>query len=284
MRLEIDQRARRVLALIPRRRVYSVIELGLLALLAVQGARLAWMIVTPIGPLGDWRAPLPGGGTSGAAMLRSFDPFFRLEPTQAQGQAAAVTSLPLVLFGTRTDGATGRGSAIIGAPDGEQKSYVVGEEIAPGVTLKAVAFDHVTLSRGGADEDLFIDQSGGGATPLADGTAPETSGVLGGPASGAAARGTPVTLARLRAEIGFIPRIEGGRVTGLVVRPQGAGAAFRQIGLVEGDIVTQIGGRPVSGQADLDQLASQFAKGGNLSLTVERGAEQLPIVVTVAPQ
>lgn len=282
MRLEIDQRARRVLALIPRRRVYSIVELALLALLAIQCARLAWTIVTPVGPLGDWRAPLPGGGGSGAAMLRSFDPFFRLEPTAAQGQAATVTALPLVLFGTRTNGATGRGSAIIGAPDGEQKSYAVGDEVAPGVTLKAVAFDHVTLSRGGADEDLFIDQSGGAATSATADGAPGS--VLDANAGNGSGRAAPISLARLKAEIGFIPRVDGGRVTGLVVRPQGAGTAFRQIGLVEGDIVTQIGGRPVSGAADLDQLASQFAKGGNLSLLVERGAEQLPIVVTVAPQ
>lgn len=284
MRLEIDQRARRVLALIPRRRVYTIVELALLALLAVQCARLAWAIVTPVGPLGDWRAPLPGGGGSGAAMLRSFDPFFRLEPTAVQGQPSTVTALPLVLFGTRTDGATGRGSAIIGAPDGEQKSYAVGDEVAPGVTLKAVAFDHVTLSRGGADEDLFLDQSGGGAAG-APATGDAASGsVLDSGAGNGSGRAAPISLARLKAEIGFIPRVDGGRVTGLVVRPQGAGTAFRQIGLVEGDIVTQIGGRPVSGPADLDQLASQFAKGGNLSLTVERGAEQLPIVVTVAPQ
>lgn len=281
MRLEIDQRARRVLSLLPRRSVYTILELLLIAVLAVQGARLVWAIITPVGPLGDWRASLPGGGGSGAAMLRSFDPFFRLEPTQAQGQAATVTSLPMILFGTRTDGASGRGSAIIASADGQQQSYSIGEEVAPGVTLKAVAFDHVTLSRGGADEDLYIDQSGGTGQTVGTGAAPESSSVLNGaPGTGTA----PVTLARLKAEIGFIPRIDGGKITGLVVRPQGSGTIFRQVGLVEGDIVTQIGGRTVSGQADLDQLAGQFAKGGNLSLTVERGAERLPLVVTLAAQ
>lgn len=282
MRLEIDQRARRMLAMLPVRRVYSVIELLLLAALAVQGARLVWMVATPVGPLGDWRATLPGGGESGAAMLRGFDPFFRLEAAPG-GQPATVTSLALVLFGTRTDGATGRGSAIIAASDGEQKAYTIGDEVAPGVTLKQVAFDHVTLSRGGVDEDLFIDQSVGAATTASTVGAPETSSVLNGMPT-AAAGAAPITPAKLRAEVGFIPRVEGGKVTGLVVRPQGSGAIFRQIGLIEGDIVTQIAGRPVNGQADLDQLAAQFTKGGNLSLTIERGAEQLPLVVALSGQ
>src|SRR3546814_14461007 len=54
---------------------------------------------------------------------------------------------------------TGRGSAIVGTPDGEQRSFAVGEEIVPGVTLLAVNFDSVTISRGGTAEQMFLDQS-----------------------------------------------------------------------------------------------------------------------------
>jgi general secretion pathway protein C len=35
----------------------------------------------------------------------------------------------------------------------------VGDEIAAGATLKAVAIDHVVLDRGGAEEVLYLDQS-----------------------------------------------------------------------------------------------------------------------------
>jgi general secretion pathway protein C len=89
-------------------------------------------------------------------MLGSFDPFFRL--SGAAGPVM-VTSLNLKLYGIRQDQVSGRGSAIIAGSDGQQRSIGVGEEIEPGVTLKSVDFDSVTISRGGADEQLFMDQS-----------------------------------------------------------------------------------------------------------------------------
>ncbi|GAA3263278.1 hypothetical protein GCM10020258_28470 [Sphingomonas yabuuchiae] len=137
--------------------VYSVAELALMAVLAVQGARLLWVIVTPVSPLGEWRPLAPAIAGSPAAILEGFDPFFRLQGQQAA--PAAVTTLQLTLFGTRLDEASGRGSAILAGPDGVQRSVSVGEEIQPGVTLKAVAFDHITIDRGGATEDLYLDQS-----------------------------------------------------------------------------------------------------------------------------
>jgi general secretion pathway protein C len=88
----------------------------------------------------------------------------------------------------------------------------------------------------------------------------------------------------MRSEIGFIPRIDDGKITGLSVRPQGSGSIFRQIGLKEGDVVTQLAGRPVSGAGDIDVLSGQFAKGGALSISVERGTEVLPLTITLAGQ
>ena len=291
MRLKLDARARRWLRRIPVVNVYSVAELVLMGALAVQCARFVWVVATPVGPVGDWRpagVTLPG---SPAAILNQFDPFFRLNAPQAG--PATVTPLQLTLFGIRLDEATGRGSAIVAGADGVQKSVAVGEEIQPGVTLKAVAFDHITLDRAGTAEDLFLDQSdappanaaipGGAAAAGTDfgsraaGAAP----VLGGgpaPAGG----GTGLAIGQLRQEIGFIPRIDGGRVSGLVVRPQGSGAAFRQAGLREGDVVTAIGGRAVSGSGDLDRIATDYAGGGNVPITVERGQQTLALAITIA--
>lgn len=288
MRLKFDARARRILRRLPVVNVYSVAELLLLAGLAAQGARLVWTVLTPVAPLGDWRpAALVVPGLPGS-ILAGFDPFFRLQAT-APGPAV-VTSLSLTLFGTRIDEASGRGSAIIAGPDGVQNSIAVGAEIQPGVTLKSVAFDHVTVSRGGTDEDLFLVQgdtvpaspeaTGGGGAP--GGFTPPfvQSPGMAPPPPGAAGNG--VAIGQLRSEIGFIPRIDAGRVSGLVVRSQGTGAAFRQAGLRDGDVVTSIGGRPVTGQGDLDRVTADFAKGGNIPITVERGTNTLPLAITIA--
>ena len=51
-----------------------------------------------------------------------------------------------------------------------------------------------------------------------------------------------------------------------------------------GDIVTALGGRPVTGQGDVQRLSRDFADGGTIPLTVERGGQTLPLSVTVAPK
>jgi len=278
MRLMMDARARRILRRLPRVNVYSVAELALMALVATQGARLVWAVVTPVSPVGEWRpleVALPGGA---ADVLGSFDPFFRLSAGQAP--AAAVTSLQLTLFGTRLDEAMGRGSAIVAGPDGVQKSITVGEEVAPGVTLKSVAFDHVTLDRGGTTEDLFLDQSSSVTPVQPDGSAAATAPP--GAPPGATANAGQIA-AQIRNEIGFIPRIDDGRVSGLVVRSQGSGGLFQRSGLRDGDVVTAIGGRPVNGPGDIERVAADFSAGGNIPVTVERGGQTLPLGIPVTP-
>ena len=65
--------------------------------------------------------------------------------------------------------------------------------------------------------------------------------------------------------------------------PGGTGAVFRAAGLQDGDVVTSIGGRPVSGAGDLDRIVKDFQGGGNIPLTVERGNQTLPLAIPVAP-
>lgn len=130
------------------------IGIGLI-LLGVQLSRLALATFTPAGPLGH---PVSSGSAAAAEKIAlRFDPFFRAEATQAG--AAMVTGLPLKLYGTRQDFATGRGSAIIATPDGVQSSFAVGDAVMPGARLVVVAGDHVEIERSGARERLYLDQS-----------------------------------------------------------------------------------------------------------------------------
>lgn len=292
MRLVLDARARAILRRLPVTTVYTGVELVLIAVLALQCARLVYAVVTPVGPVGIWRPEqgvIPG---SPQALLRGFDPFFRVSGGDAAGPAA-VTTLQLTLYGTRIDEAQGGGSAIIAGADGVQQSIGVGQEISPGVILKAVAFDHVSIERGGRSEDLFITQAEQApapavvpaGAPLVGGAAPPASaGAPPPPLSEATPSPQGISAAQVRSDIGFIPRIDGGKVSGLTVRSQGSGAAFRAAGLRDGDIVTQIGGRPVSGQADLERLGPQLARGGAISLLVERGGQVVPLTLTIAGQ
>ena len=275
MRLALDSRTRILLRRVPRTNVYTLAELGLLTLLAVQCARLAWALLTPVGPVGDWQPPAVARTTQpSAAMLGSFDPFFRL----AGGAGpVVVTSLSLKLFGVRQDSASGRGSAIIALPDGQQRSFAVGDEIMPGVRLDAVAFDNVTISRAGATEQLFMDQSQ--AAPAAPGSS------VPAPATGAPSLVAPppppmVTVPTVQVpqrssgladQIGLQPRMNGDRMTGVVLSPQGGGEAFRAAGLQPGDVLVSVGGQRITSADQVGALREQLAGGRGASVQVERG-------------
>ena len=250
-----------------RRFPYALVEGTLIALLAVQGARIFWTAVEPLGPFGH-----ASGGTArdtDTQILTHFDPFFRLS---GQSGTAVVTSLPVKLFGVRMDEATGRGSAIIATPDGVQSSFAVGDAIMPGITLKSVARDNVTIERGGVAEQLYLDQSVPAAVakpttpPLPSANVPTTT-----------------TAVALRTDIAFAPHLEKGVLTGLVVTPGGSGAAFRALGLQPGDVLTQINGQGFRSADDAARVLAALPASGPVTFGVERAGKPVTLTARVAP-
>lgn len=266
------------------REIWPMALAGLLGVLLVwQCVWLLWTLLTPLSPLGAWQpqAAVIASPAERRALFTSLDPFFR---SNAQGPAAAtVTSAGLTLFGINLNEATGGGSAIIAGEDGIQTSYAVGDEIAPGLKLAGVAFDHVLLDRGGARESLFLDQSGEAPVATPASPLPPPTPEIGAATGGASASGE-MTPAAIKAGVGFAPRTEEGRVTGIVVQPQGDGAAFRAAGLRPGDVIRSVGGRPIGSAADAAALANQLTPGARISLEVERGASVVPVAIFLSKQ
>jgi general secretion pathway protein C len=229
----------------------------LIMALAAQCARLVYATSVPIGVVGEWRPATIHGSATARSRAAGFDPFFRLATNP---QEAVVTSLALKLFGVRMDMATGRGSAIIATADGVQSSYAVGEEIEPGVTLKIVSFDNVTIDRGGVAEQIFLDQSVAAPVAQPNGAAP-----LAGDASGSSLLANSIEIA---------PRLENGKISGMTLNPKGDGALFKAAGLEPGDVLTAVNGKPVS---DGEDVRSSLAGGGTVSLEVERGGRRMTV-------
>ena len=248
---------------------WTLLELGLLALIALQCARLIWTALTPVGPLGEWRGTGTDRPLFSIATPGGFDPFFRL--SGAAGPVT-VTSLNLKLYGIRQDQASGRGSAIIAGSDGQQRSIGVGEEIEPGVTLKSVDFDSVTISRGGADEQLFMDQSQAPNTvapPPAPGTTPPSAPVV-QPSTSVEPGGPPIPPSKLYPDkVGMAPRMNGSKLTGVAVSPQGKGEGFRALGLAAGDVVVAVNGRRIQSMDQAEGMATQLGS-ARATLQVER--------------
>ncbi|MFM9978209.1 MAG: type II secretion system protein N [Sphingomonadaceae bacterium] len=272
MKLALDPRAMRWLRRVPGGTVYSVVEIALVALVAIVTARLLWVIVTPLGPVGDWRAARSSVAADPGVWAR-FDPFNRLGGAVGP---AVVTSLSVQLFGVRLDSATGQGSAILAGPDGVQQSFVVGDAIVAGVTLKAVRLDGVTLDRGGAEEQVYLDQSG--AAPVAaPGGLPDVVPAVAGP--GPAARPP----ARLAEAVAFAPYVQKGSVTGLVLQPQGDGEAFRAAGLQPGDVLKRVNGQPISGGTDVIGQLGSLAPDAPVKLEIERAGKSVSLTTKARP-
>ena len=249
-----------------------------------QSVSLLWTLIVPLSSFGMWQpqTAVIASPAERRALFISIDPFFR---SAGQGAATAtVTSAGLTLFGININEATGGGSAIIAGEDGIQNSYAVGDEIAPGLKLVGVAFDHVLLDRGGARESLFLDQSGDAATAGSGTPLPAPTPEIGSAPAGGGSPSGELSPEALKAGVGFTPRAEAGKVTGLVVQPQGDGAAFRAAGLRPGDVIRSVNGRPIGGAGDAASLAGQLVPGARVSLEVERGAGVVPIALFLTKQ
>lgn len=269
---------------------YDVTEAVLIVALAAAAVALFWTLVKPMGPVGRWQAVGSSVAAADPTILTRFDPFFRSAATGT----TAVTSLPLKLFGVRLDQAMGRGSAIIATPDGLQSSFAVGDEIVPGVRLKSVTFDSVTIDRSGASEQLFLDQSVGGSppvtgTPLPRGAPGQPSPAQGGTIPGAPmqapappTQGAPPNAQAIASGVNFAPRIEKGAVTGFVVGPKGTGDVFASTGLRQGDVVTQINGVGIRSVEDATKAVGAGIKLGQTTFTVDRGGKTTNVVSGVA--
>ena len=133
----------------------------------------------------------------------------------------------------------------------------------PGVILRSVAFDSVTIDRGGALEQVFLDQS---VPPRA---------VVGGaaPSPGAVAvpalPPSPIPGVSLSA-----PTANGVTVSGDATNP-----AFRASGLQPGDVVTAVNGSPVRAGAQIDQMLAAPSETGITALTVTRAGQTLTVNV-----
>lgn len=141
----------------------ALLVISALALACIfQAIRLFYIVITPVGPVGNWRPQQAAilSVPERIALFERLDPFYR-NAAPANAGPGAVTSLPLQLFGTRINEGSGGGSAIIAGADGVQLSIGVGEDIQSGVRLTAVYFDHVEIDNGGKKELLYIDQSQG---------------------------------------------------------------------------------------------------------------------------
>ncbi|MDO9075934.1 MAG: type II secretion system protein N [Brevundimonas sp.] len=253
-------------------RIRAGVELALALVLAVQLGRLILIAVEPGSPAATNTAPVALKPVDYSVFQR-FDAFFRTGGQSSLAEASAAGSGQMRLYGLRSDGAGG-GSAIIGLADGRQVSVGVGEEVEPGLVLRGVGADHVTLARGGSVSRLvFTDVPLGVAPVPPPPPGPQTVTPTPAPVAPVAATGAAVDPARLMSQAGLRPRMRGARLDGFTVSGAGDPAVLRAAGLQAGDVILAVNGQPLDSLERIAALRSQLANSAGAELRIERDGQ-----------
>jgi general secretion pathway protein C len=223
--------------------------------IAYQLAQLTWAVVpgsVPVAAPSPSRPANEKPGTpasSGYATLAAAHLFGEAAKQEVAPAPQAVvdapdTTLSLTLTGILSRDADPNGFAIISSNRGQEKTYQVGQAIdnANGATLHSVYSDRVLLNRGGQLETLRLPKellgAGGGAPraaspPMAQASAPGND-TLRNVISQNASRLTDI--------LRLAPHVQEGQVVGFRVNPGRDRESFDALGLMPGDVVTDING------------------------------------------
>ncbi|WP_310541621.1 type II secretion system protein N [Phenylobacterium sp.] len=262
--------------------IRQVVETTLILLLALQAARLTWLLATPAGPMGDATQYASAGPARAVdlTILQRFDPFFRVEPSQALAAGPAPTEGGLSLFGVRTNG-RGGGSAILGTADGAQALYALGDDVGNGMVLRAVAADHVILTRGGSR--IRLEFSSGSSLPPPP--PPPPMGAVLAPASAPVAQAPSQGLgpSQFLSAAALSPVMADGRVTGYRVMARGRGEALARAGLQDGDVLLAVDGSNLNPER-LSELPDLLAKAADVEVRFARNGQPMTTRLRTAPQ
>ncbi|GAB2619556.1 type II secretion system protein N [Novilysobacter erysipheiresistens] len=217
----------------------GAVEIVVVTLLALQLARLAWLVLAPARPIVE--AAAPATLAAPAPSLPTVDVFFR---SAAVASAGSDEAFGYHLFGVRSESGSG-GSAILGK-DGDQASYAVGREVAPGVVLTSVGAEHAVLAANGARHRLDLPRIAAmdanakpGTLPV--GTPPRPASAEASSASTNASTAAPTTPRPTSPPIAP-STVAGG---GYTITPGVRAAMLRPTGLRPGDVVLSVDGRPL---------------------------------------
>jgi len=194
------------------------------------------------------------------------------------------TTLSLDLRGILSTGSDGaNGQAIIAANRGEDKTYHVGQSIdtASGTKLYSVFWDKVLLDRGdGRVETLRLPKE------LLGSPASRARGPVMAPPPVAAPAGNETlrnvisqNASRFSDIVRVMPQIEQGKTIGFRVQPAKDRPTFDALGLVPGDVVTQINGVALDDAAKGLQAFEALGEATQANVTVLRDGTPQALVI-----
>ncbi|MEM6413989.1 MAG: type II secretion system protein N [Pseudomonadota bacterium] len=273
---------------IPAKKIALIIEYLLSAAIAVLLALIVYSIIAPL-PIPE-RLPVSGAPAQSAVkqeVLENANPF-RNAAVAAGGAAAAVglsdsdeealeeTTLNLVLHGVRVD--QNNQTAIIRLPNGQQKTFRVGDELIPGVTLNDAYQDQVTITRRGVRETLtLVNRDPKVARANRNSRRVQTNVST---ASSANSRVSKTIASRDFSEFIQVSPFATKEGIRLVLNPGKDSTLFTKSGLKPGDVLLEVDGRSVTGNPESIISTFQGLNPGNeIEISVERNEQFIPLII-----
>ncbi|MAT64203.1 MAG: type II secretion system protein GspC [Gammaproteobacteria bacterium] len=206
-------------------------------------------------------------------------------PGGAAGQVAPIdapeTRLNLTLRGLFATEDPERARAIIAAPDTEERSYRVNDELPGGAELSAIYVDRIILQRNGRYETLRLPRealedgaaAGGGGSgnlnPRAGEILAEYRGML---------ETNPQALADLMRPV---PVNENNRFVGFRLYPGNRPELFQQLGLRPGDLVTRVNGVELDSATRAAEVLQSLRDSQQVTLQLRRGNQELDLAFSL---
>jgi general secretion pathway protein C len=193
---------------------------------------------------------------------------------------APETTLSLVLKGILSVEGDPNGGAVIQANRGEDHNYRVGQTIegADGATLHSVYSDRVLLNRNGRLETLRLPKELTASTGVMQ-AAPLPQ--AGQPPGGSLREVISQNATRLTDIMRIAPHVQEGQVVGFRVNPGRDRSTFEKLGLMPGDVVTDINGTVLDDPAQGLQVFQSLGEATQANVTVLRdGVPQVLVIDT----
>ena len=208
------------------------------------------------------------------------------EAVQQQTKAPE-TKLNLTLKGVLAATPMDMASAIIAqGKKGKEDIYGIGDKMPGGVTIKEIHPEYVVLERGGRLETLKLQKISG-----VDGF--NSAGKQTSRSSGQYSRSSPAaSLKDIRSNILKNPTSfgeyalpvvvkENGKQIGYRLKPQQKGQMLSELGIQDGDVITQINGVKLDNQQNGISALRKLSTANNLNIVVKRNGAEVPLNISL---
>jgi len=223
--------------------------------------------------------------------LTSANVFGVSEKASVQQQTKAPeTKLNLTLKGVLAATPMEMASAIIAqGKNGKEDIYGIGDKMPGGVIIKEIHPEYVVLERSGRLETLKLQKASG-----VDGFGSSNrSNLQAGRSSNSYSRGSPAAaLKDIRSNILKNPTSfgeyalpvvvkENGKQIGYRLKPQQKGQMLSELGIQNGDVITQINGVKLDNQKNGISALRKLSTATNLNIVVKRNGAEVPLNISL---